>query len=82
MFSSQPPFDFAASHYGPETTTWPAGPMFPSFHTTFEFDPINLTCGYPHIHPHGEAPHHSHGPAESKEGEVDVKHEIWDDRCA
>ncbi|KAK8863024.1 hypothetical protein PGQ11_009259 [Apiospora arundinis] len=82
MFTSQPPFDFATSHYGHETTAWPAGPMFPSFHTTFEFDPINLTCGYSHTHPHGEAPNHSHEPAENEEGMMGVKHEIWDDNRA
>ncbi|KAK8093925.1 hypothetical protein PG997_000610 [Apiospora hydei] len=82
MFSTQPPFDFAATHYGHDPTPWPPGPMFPSFHTTFEFDPVNLTCGYPHMHAHADAPHHSHGPAENEESGVGVKHEAWDDHCA
>ncbi|KAK8134563.1 hypothetical protein PG984_006575 [Apiospora sp. TS-2023a] len=82
MFSTRGPFDFAAPHYGNEATAaWPQGPMFPSFHTTFEFDPINLTCGYSHVHPHTDAPQHSHGPAESEEGGVGIKHEIWEDPC-
>lgn len=83
MFSTQPPFvDFAAPHYSHEPTAWPQGPMFPSFHTTFEFDPINLTCVYPHVHPHTETPQHSHGPAENEDGGVGIKHEIWEDPCA
>ncbi|KAK8086413.1 hypothetical protein PG994_001387 [Apiospora phragmitis] len=81
MFSTQPPFDFAAPHYGHDPTAWPPGPMFPSFHTTFEFDPINMACGYPHMHPHAEVPHHSHGLAENEEGGVGVKHETWEDHC-
>lgn len=82
MLNASAPFDFSTPPYSHDPSNWHPGPMYPSFHTPFEFDAYAMPCGYPYMHLHPNIHSHTYPTADTGMEDANVKHEGWDEHFA